>query len=122
VLSSVIPLARFLDSDTVFQCPPLQSRHGFEKRSSERRQFIVDPRRDGRFNGPLHQAVPLESAQCKREHTLRHAIDTSPEFTEALGAVLQERDRQNAPFVPNSIQDLANRGTTLTVGNTAVTE
>src|SRR5579884_2774549 len=96
--SSVEVALRALDLVDVLVRPLRERGDGSAQRFSERREFVLDARRDFRVNRALDQAVAFEIAQRLREHLLRDAADHAAQLVEAPALALREdTDNERRP-------------------------
>src|SRR5579862_5124861 len=95
------------DFRLIAQRPGAERRDRLQQVAAERRERIIDARRDGRKHRARHQTVALEPAQRQGQHALRDAADRAPQLVEAQRAVAKPADHQNRPFVADPGQDVA---------------
>src|ERR1700689_1416700 len=87
--------------------PGAQRGDGLQKIAAERRELIVDPRRNGGKYRAGDQPVAFQPAQGEGEHALRNAADGATQLIEAHGAWAEPRDDEDRPLVADPGQHVA---------------
>ena len=94
--------ASVLDPMQVFDYPGSERLDRHKHFRAQFRQRVFDAWGFRRVHGAPYETVPLQAAQCKREHLLRDAVYRSPEHAKALRTLLQLHDDENRPFVSHA--------------------
>src|SRR5712664_3578711 len=84
--------------------PDSQIIDGGGKGLAERRDRIFNGDRHGWDRPAADETVALQALEGLRQHFLRDAFDLPPQLVKADGAVAQQAEHQNGPFVGNPVQ------------------
>src|SRR3954447_17017685 len=110
-LPRVVHLPRLPRRRHPLRGPLRQPPYLFRRLAAEVGQRIVDPRWDHRLGIPVDQAVAFEGLEGLREHLLADAAtlapDRAPQFAEAVRAVEELDQDQDAPAARHVFQDEA---------------
>ena len=86
--------------------PAHQTTYRLEQCRTEIGEPIFDLRGNHRVDRAFDEAIALELAKRQRQHALADAFDLPPKFGEAPGALVEHRNHQDRPLVPDPVQDL----------------
>jgi hypothetical protein len=95
---------RFFDALSILHGPLAEGADRNQQFAAERRQLIVDARRNRREDGAADEAVAFEAAQRRGQHLLRDAADRTLDLAEALGAITEVTHDQHRPFIADARQ------------------
>src|SRR5271167_1186399 len=87
--------------------PRPERRNRNQEVAAERRQRVIDPRRNGRIGGARDQAVAFEPAQRQRQHALRNAANRAAQLVETQRPAAKPGYHQDRPFVADAGQHIA---------------
>ena len=97
-LQAVEVLARVRDVDLVLEAPAGERDERHQQVLADRRQLVLHARRHARVHVALHQPVALQLAQRGAEHAARHPVDLAQQLVEAMGALGEPGEHDDAPL------------------------
>src|ERR1700733_13706393 len=105
----IVPISGDLNFLAVLPGPISQFSNRVQQTAPELRQFIFNARGDGGIYRSGYQAVPLQTFQRERKHSLRYSFYTAPQLAKSFLPIAEQGHHEHAPLISNTIQDLAYR-------------